>query len=101
MSSLFVAILTRASPVRITPCFRHRDTLAGFSQDFVWALVWALVHQLLLLSKPMLSWEIRTLRAIKRFLKYQIVRGINKSYYRFHHVSRFSFQDPGDAGLIG
>jgi len=48
----------------------------------------------------MLSWVIRALRTIKRFLKYQIIRGINKPYYRFHHVSRFSFHDPGDAGAF-
>jgi len=30
----------------------HWDTLAGFSQDFVWDFVWDFVHQLLLLIKP-------------------------------------------------
>ena len=49
----------------------------------------------------MLSWVIGDLGAIKRFLKYQIVCGINKPYYRFYHVSRFRFQDPGDAGDAG
>ena len=49
---------------------------------------------------PMLSWVIKALRAIRRFLKYQKVRSINKPYYRFHHVSSFSFQYPGDAGAF-
>ena len=48
----------------------------------------------------MLTWVIRALRAIKRFLKYQIVRGINKLHYKFYHVGPISFQDPCDVGAF-